>query len=70
MAVFFSDEFIPVLEQELFREPGEDTVFDQFVMELDSFTSKPGDTVRVNGPTFLAKVSNPYTDRKLSDISD
>jgi N4-gp56 family major capsid protein len=68
--IFFSDEFIPVLEQELFREPGEDTVFDQFVVELDSFTSKPGDTVRVNGPTFLTKLTDPYNDRMLASISD
>lgn len=68
--IFFSDEFIPVLEQELYREPGADFVFDQFVMELDSFTSKAGDTVRVNGPTFLAPTSNPYTERMLSSISD
>lgn len=68
--IFFADEFIPVMEDAFFREPGPDTVFDQFVMELDDFSMKPGDTKRVLGPTFLAEPSNPYTDRKLSSISD
>lgn len=68
--IFFSDEFVPVIEEKLFREPGPDTVFDQFVMELDDFSMKPGDTKRVNGPTFLSEVSNPYTDRMLTSISD
>ena len=68
--IFFADEFIPVMEDRFFREPGPETVFHQFVSELDDFSMKPGDTKRVLGPTFLAEPTDPYTDRKLSSIQD
>lgn len=69
-AVVLSNEFVPVIEDQLYREPGADYVMDQFVMELDSFESKPGDTVRVNGPTFITPSSAPTTDRKLTSVAD
>lgn len=68
--LFFTDEFVPVMEEKLFMEPVDEFIFHQFTMELEDFTKKPGEVKRVTGPTFLAKVSNPDTDRMLADIGD
>lgn len=68
--IFFPDEFIPVMQAELYREPGVETVLDQFVMEINDLQMKPGDTKRVLGPQWLAKPANPLTDRKLASIQD
>lgn len=67
--ITYSDELIPLMEQRLHAEPAPSYIFHQFVMENFDFTKRPGDTMRIEGPTYLATPTNPDTARKLASIS-
>lgn len=67
--VVLTDEFIPLMEQRLHKEPTPRYIYHQFVMEKFDFNTKPGDTIRVEGPVFLTVPTNPDTARKLASLS-
>lgn len=67
--VVLTDELIPLMEQRLHKEPTPKYIFHQFVMEQFDFNTKPGDTIRIEGPVFLATPTNPDTARKLASLS-
>lgn len=67
--VMFADEYQTKLTQGLHVEPAPQYVFWQFVNEIPFFEAEKGQTVQVNGPNWLAELSDPIADSQLASLA-
>lgn len=66
--VQITDEFIPLMTEQLFLNPRPDLVMSQFSNEYFDIGERKGDTVRIMAPDFLVPTTNPRTARTLPTL--